>query len=307
MDPSSTQGLGRGGVARDAMTDGCGARERNRTDPGVGGQGRADVCAAGHHLHRRRGAAGVAERSAEDVGEPQRREWRLRSRLAHDRAARGDRRGDLVGGEQERVVEAGDPYHGADRHAGPEAEEPLARGEKVEGDRLTVDPRDLLGSGLQRGDGTRDLGAAVDERLARLVHEEVLEGSPCPCDAGGCLEEHRAPHVGGKGRGRRFDTRRRVDCPRRLRHGAGRRFGDLRLVEREEHGRRGARDVPAVSDREPRRERERVDRRAHGASVSRWTSLYAGQWPASVLTERAWSIACAMDRVTQSAAASTRV
>ena len=112
------------------------------------------------------------------MDEPQRGKGRLRSGLDHYGTPSREGRGQLVGGQQQRVVVAGDPDDDADGPADPEPEQALSTGQQVEGHRLTVEARDLLGGGRQGQQGPVDLDAAVDERLARLEDEELLELTP---------------------------------------------------------------------------------------------------------------------------------
>jgi hypothetical protein len=168
IGPELEQDLGRRSVPRDLVSDGGGPGEGHRTDPAVRRQRHPHFRAAGHQLDSRRGAAGRCERLPHQVHEPQRGEWGLRGRLCDDRATRRQRRSDLVGGEQQRVVEPGDAHHDADGFADPEADQPFAAGQQVERHGLTVQPGDLLGGSLQREQRPLDFDAAVHEWLAGL-------------------------------------------------------------------------------------------------------------------------------------------
>ena len=139
------------------------------------GQRDAHLGAPGHQLHRGLRRAAGAQGLAEEVHQPQGGQRGLRGGLGDDRAAGGQRRRDLVRGEQQRVVEARDAHHHADRLAGPEAEQPLTRRQQVQRHRLPVQPGHFLGRRQQGEQGAVHLDAAVDQRLAGLQDQEPFE------------------------------------------------------------------------------------------------------------------------------------
>ena len=112
---------------------------------------------------------------ADEVDEPQRGERGVRGGLDDQGTPGRESRSELVGGEQERVVVAGDPDDDPDGPAHPEPEQALSARQQVEGHRLTVKARDLLGCGRQGQQGAVHLHSAVDERLTRLQDEQLLE------------------------------------------------------------------------------------------------------------------------------------
>jgi hypothetical protein len=126
-------------------------------------------------LYGGRGAAGGDEGFADQVDEPEGGERGLWCRFDDDRAARGEGGGDLVGGEQERVVEAGDADDDADRLADPEADQAFAAREQVERDGFAVQAGDFLGGGLEGEQGAVELDLAVDAGFAGFEDEQVDE------------------------------------------------------------------------------------------------------------------------------------
>jgi hypothetical protein len=192
-------------------------------------------------------------RLAQHVHRLERRERRRGSRFDDDRAPGGHGRGDLVQGQEQRVVEAGDADDDADRSARPEADEAVAGRQQVERDRLAVQARGLRGGGLERDEGAAHLDPAVDERLARLEHEQVLQLTGARAQRRGGVEQHGAAHRGRQGRDLGPDGERLVDGPPRLLGRADRRDPDDRPVVREADLRRPDGRQPAGPDRQPLR------------------------------------------------------
>ncbi|GAA2829105.1 hypothetical protein GCM10020220_017500 [Nonomuraea rubra] len=83
-----------------------------------------------------------------------------------------------MGGEEERVVEAGDADDDADRPARPEPDQALAGREQVERHGLAVQPGDLLGGGGECQECPGHLDPAVHQGLAGFEHEQPLELLP---------------------------------------------------------------------------------------------------------------------------------
>ncbi len=104
----------------------------------------------------------------EQGGELDGAERRLRGRLEDDRAAGGDRRGELVGDEVEWKVERRDRPDHADRDTHRESHLALPRRDGVEGDELAGEGARLGGRELERPDGALRLDPRRADRLGRL-------------------------------------------------------------------------------------------------------------------------------------------
>ena len=145
------------------------ARERHAGDALVVDDRRAHVAGAGHQVHH----AGGQVREA--LGQHQRRQRRELGRLRHDRVARGDRRRQLPGEQQQRVVPRHDAAHGADRLLHDERE----LGGLDRRDHAAGEVAAHLGVVVEGRRGPADLVGVLDQRLAALErhHPRQLVGA----------------------------------------------------------------------------------------------------------------------------------
>ena len=128
------------------------------------------------------------------------RERVARGRLEHDRAARRDRRRDLVRGEVQREVEGADARDGPDREAARDADATAARRVEVERDRLADHPLRLLAAEPERERRPVDLRERVLDRLARLARDERADLVAPRGDARADAAQGRAALVGAAAR-----------------------------------------------------------------------------------------------------------
>ena len=172
--------------------DGRAAGEGEELEPVVGDHPVAEL--AGH----RQDAHGARREpdAVDDLRDGQHRERVLRRRLEDDRAARGDRRRDLVGGEVEREVERADARDRADREAAGDADPALRRGHQIERDHLAVHPLGLLGAEPERQRRPIDLDERVADGLAGLEAQDPPELLAPGLDAVADLAQRAAPLVG---------------------------------------------------------------------------------------------------------------
>ncbi|GAA0944731.1 hypothetical protein GCM10009560_59030 [Nonomuraea longicatena] len=171
--------------------------------------------------------------------------------LDDHRAAGGDGGRDLVGGQQQRVVEAGDADDDADRAPGPEAQQALARREEVERHGLAVQASDLLDGRGERDEGARDLDLAVGQRFAGLQHQEPFELLGAGAQRVMRAEQGGAAGVGGQRGHGGGDGQRLLQGADGEGGVTERRPGHLgAVVGEDDPAGRGGRD-PARTDRQP--------------------------------------------------------
>ena len=147
------------------------AGERDLVDRRMARQGVADDPAGtGHDVEDAVGQAGFGRQ----LGEAQGAQRRLAGRLEDDRVAGGERRAELPGGDDQRVVPGHDRGDHADRLAGDERQR-IGPGRAD----LAVDLVDRLGVPLERRGGARNVHPErVADRLAdveRFEQGELLE------------------------------------------------------------------------------------------------------------------------------------
>ena len=160
-------------LGADLAADVGGAGEGDLVDARVVDQRRAGLAVAGEDVDDAVGEAGLEGELAEAQGG----ERRLLGGLQDQRAAGGERRGDLPGRHQQREVPGDDLGADADRLAQRVAED-VARGD---GDRLALDLRRPARVVAQVVDGRGDVALGGGQRLAvveRLELGQLLRRSP---------------------------------------------------------------------------------------------------------------------------------
>ena len=123
---------------------------------------------------------------------PQCREWRLLGGLEHDRAAGGERRGDLLCGHQHRVVPRHDQPAHTDRFLDDQAH------------RLRTDGRDIArdlgrpaGVVLEHERHFVDVELGITDRLPAVAHLELGQLPPMLTDQLGDPQQQARPLAGG--------------------------------------------------------------------------------------------------------------
>src|SRR5213592_4932182 len=134
----------------------------------------AGAAVAGEDIERPLREAGLERELAEAKGGQR----GLLGRLEDDRAAGGERRGDLPRGHQQRIVPGDDLGADADRLAQRVAEDVAGR----DGDRLALDLRRPAGVVAEMVDGRRDVALGGGERLAVVERLEFGELGPVGLD-----------------------------------------------------------------------------------------------------------------------------
>ena len=166
----------------------------------VGHDGAAHVAGAGQ---QRQGPGGQVVEHRRQHQRGQRRDLR---RLGHHRVARRQRRGELPGQQQQRVVPGHDGAHHAHRLLGHQGQlRRLDRRDHPPG-RGTAQ----LGVEVERRRGPVDLVGVLDQRLAALQRHHARQLVLRRAEAGGHLVQHLAPlERGGPGPdGKRLGGRR---------------------------------------------------------------------------------------------------
>jgi PPK2 family polyphosphate:nucleotide phosphotransferase len=237
--------------------------------PGVAAELEHDPLLAGARLHRpaHRGRSGerehreavvrdepVPERAAHredahragrrpgllhDLRDGEHREGVLGRRLEDDRASRGDRRGQLVGGEVEREVERADRGNRAGRVSPRDPDASLAAGHQVERDDLPAQPLRLLGTQPEGERRAIHLDERVPDRLAGLERDQPAQLLAARADAAADVAERGRALVGGQPAGHLERDDRRPDgllvlLGRRLVGEAGGLAGTGRVGDRHE-------------------------------------------------------------------------
>ena len=235
------------------------AGERDAVHARVLDDPRADVAAARHDVDRAGG-----ER-LEAVGERERRQRRQLRRLAHARVAGRERRGELPGQQQQRVV----PRH----DAGDDAHRLLDHERELGGldrrDHAAGEVAAHLGVVVERRRRPADLVGVLDARLAALARHDLGQLVGLRADARGDLVEHLAA----------LERRDRRPHPRRLARRRDRRVDLLVGGQRDgrEHlGARGVLDVePLAVALDELAADQQLHFRSHGITVLR-NMLFAG-------------------------------
>jgi len=119
---------------------------------------------AGHRQDADR--AGREADAVDDLRDRQHRQRVLRRGLEDDRAAGGDRRGELVGREVQREVERADRGHGSDREAAGDPDAALGARHEVERDELADHALRFLGAKAEGQRGAIHLDEGVANGLA---------------------------------------------------------------------------------------------------------------------------------------------